>query len=138
MKKFKLHKGRFTRYLIKSLLREKVKNVKIEEDWISLEYDGEKIKNKIVTKRHEIHVGSWAKTRGKVYVDDDLRGKNRDSVAFHEAIEKFVAEKYGLDEDTDAHKLAEEKEEEHFKKIGGNWRSHQMKVTRIWMREGKK
>jgi len=138
MKKIKHHRGRFTKYLIKSLLREKVKNVKIKKDWISLEYDEEKIKNKIVTKKHEVHVGSWAKTRGKVYVDDDLKGKNRDSVALHEAIEKFVAEKYGLDEDTDAHKIAEEKEEEYFKKIGGNWRSHQMKVTKVWMREGKK
>jgi hypothetical protein len=138
MKKFKLHRGRFIKYLIKSLLREKVKNMKTEKDWISFEYDEEKIKNRIVTKKHEVHVGSWAKTRGKVYVDDDLKGKNRDSVAFHEAIEKFVAEKYGLDEDTDAHKIAEEKEEEYFKKIGGNWRSHQMKVTKVWMREGKK
>jgi len=138
MKKFKHHRGRFTKYLIKSLLREKVKNVKIGKDWISLEYDEEKIKNKIVTKKHEVHVGSWAKTRGKVYIDDDLKGKNRDSVAFHEAIEKFVAEKYGLDEDTDAHKIAEEKEREYFEKIGGNWRSHQMKVTKVWMREGKK
>ncbi|MDI6826563.1 MAG: hypothetical protein QMD36_05285 [Candidatus Aenigmarchaeota archaeon] len=137
--KIRLRKKRFTRYLIKSLMREKVKNVKIKNDWISLEYDGEKIKNKIVIKRHEWFVGSWAKTRDKVYIDDDLKGKkNRDAIAVHEVIEKFVAQKYGLDEDTDAHKIATEKEREYFEKIGGNWRSHQMKVTRVWMREGKK
>lgn len=138
MKKFKHHRGRFTRYLIKILLREKVKNVVITKDWISIEYDEEKIKNRIVTKKHEVHVGSWAKTSGKVYVDDDLKGKNRDSVALHETIEKFLVQKYGLDEDTDAHNLANEKEREYLEKIGGKWRSHQMKVTKVWMREGKK
>jgi len=138
MKEKRFEKRRFTRYLIKSLLREKVKNVVIKKDRVSLEYDGEKIKNKIVTRKHEVHVGSWAKTIGKVFVDDDLKGKNRDSVALHEAIEKFVAQKYGLDEDTDAHMIAEEKEREYFEKTNGKWRSHQMKVTKVWMREGKK
>ena len=138
-KKKKFRRRRFTRYLIKSLIREKVKNVRIKNGWISLEYDGEKIKFKIVTKRHEYFVGSWAKTRDKIYIDNDLEGKkDREAVAVHEAIEKFVAQKYGLDEDTDAHKVATEKEREYLEKIGGNWRSHQMKVTKVWMREGKK
>lgn len=140
MKTKKKKRGRrFTKYLIKSLMREKVKNVRIKKDWISLEYDGEKIKNKIVIKKHEWFVGSWAKTTGKVYIDNDLKGKkDRDAVAVHEAIEKFVAKKYGLDEDTDAHRVATEKEREYLKKIGGNWRSHQMKVHKVWEREGRK
>jgi len=139
MKKKKFRKRRFTRYLIKSLLRERVKNVKIKKDWISLEYDGEKIKNKIVIKKHEYYVGSWAKTKDVIFIDNDLKGKkNKDAVAVHETIEKFVSQKYGLDEDTDAHKVATQKEREYFEKIGGNWRSHQMKVTKVWMREGKK
>jgi len=139
MKKMKFRKKRFTRYLIKSLMREKVKNVKIKKGRISLKYDGEKIKFKIITKEHEWFVGSWAKTRNKIYIDNDLKGKkDRDAVAIHEAIEKFVAQKYGLNEDTDAHKIATEKEREYLKKIGGRWRSHQMKVTKVWMREGKK
>jgi len=138
-KKKKFRKKRFTEYLIKSLIREKVKNVKIKNDQISLKYDGEKITNKIVIKKHEWFVGSWAKTRGKVYIDNDLKGKkDRDAVAVHEVIEKFVAQKYGLDEDTDAHKVATEKEKEYLEKIGGDWRSHQMKVTKVWMSEGKK
>ena len=135
----KFQKRRFTRYLIKSLIREKVKNIEIKNKWVSLEYDGEKIKYKIVVKKHEVFVGSWAKTKDKVYIDNDIKGKkNRDAIAVHEAIEKFVTQKYGLDEDTDAHKIATEKEREYFEKIGGNWRSHQMKVTKVWMKEGKK
>jgi len=139
MKKKRFRRRRFTRYLIKSLMREKVKRVKIKNGWVSLEYDGEKVKYKIVTKKHEYFVGSWARTRGKVYIDNDLKGKkDRAAVAVHEAIEKFVAQKYGLDEDTDAHRIATEKEREYLEKIGGNWRGHQMKVTKVWMREGKK
>ena len=138
-KKKKFRKKRFTKYLIKSLIREKVKNVKIKNGRISLKYDGEKITNKIAIKKHEWFVGSWAKTRGKVYIDNDLKGKkDRDAVAVHEAVEKFVAQKYGLDEDTTAHKIATEKEREYLEKIGGDWRSHQMKVTKVWIREGKK
>lgn len=139
MKKKKFRIRKFRTYLIKSLMREKVKNVKIKKDTISLEYDGEKITFKIVTKKHEYYVGSWAKTRDKIYIDNDLKGKkDRDAVAVHEAVEKFISQKYGLPEDTDAHIVATEKEREYLEKIGGDWRSHQMKVTRVWMREGKK
>lgn len=135
----KLQKKKYTRYLIKSLIREKVKNVKITDKWISLEYDGEKIKNKIAIKKHESFVGTWSKKNNKVYLDDDLKSeKDRDAVAFHETIEKFITQKYGLDEDTDAHRIANEKEKEYFERTGGNWRSHQMKVTKVWMHEGKK
>ena len=134
----KKFRRRFTRYLIKSLMREKVKNVKIKNGWISLEYDGEKIRNRIIIRKHEGFVGSWAKTKDKIYIDNDLKGKDRDAVAVHETVEKFVSQKYGLDEDTDAHKIATEKEREYLEKVGGNWRSHQMKVTKVWMREGRK
>lgn len=139
MKKMRHGKKKYTRYLIKSLLREKVKNVKITDKWISLEYDGEKIKNEIVIRKHECYVGTWAKRNDRIFIDNDLKTKkDRDAVAFHETIEKFVTQKYGLDEDTDAHRIANEKEKEYFEKSGGNWRSHQMKVTKVWMHEGKK
>ena len=139
MKKKKFRVRRFTRYLLKSLMREKVKNVKIKGDWVSLEYDGEKIKNRIVTKKHEYYVGSWSKSKNEIFLDNDLKGKkDRDAVAVHETVEKFVSQKYGLAEDIDAHIVATEKEREYFEKIGGDWRSHQMKVTKVWMREGKK
>jgi len=138
-KKKKMRRGRFTRYLIKSLMREKVKNVRVKNGWVSLEYDGEKIKYKIITKKHEWFVGSWARTKNKIYVDDDLKGKkDRDAVAVHEAVEKFVAQKYGLEEDREAHIVATEKEREFLEKIGGDWRKHQMKVAKVWIREGKR
>ena len=133
------YKRRFTRYLIRMLKKEKVKRVKIKNGWISLEYDGEKIRNKIVIRKHEGYVGSWARTTDKVYVDDSLKEKkDRDAVALHEAVEKFVTQKYGFPEDAESHDIATIKEREYLEKIGGNWKKHERKVHRVWIMEGKK
>ena len=128
-------KKKFRRYLIKHLMKEPMKKIKITEDRISLEYDGKKIKNKIITKKHERCVGSWSSTTDEIFVDNDLHGKDRDAVAVHETIEKYVSQTYGLPEDLEAHKIATAKEREFFEKKGGNWRSHQIKVGYVWKRE---
>jgi hypothetical protein len=133
------HRRKFTKYLVRLLKKEKVKNVQFGKDWVSLEYDGEKIKEKIVIKKHESYVGSWAKTKDKVYVDDDLKGKvDVKAVALHEAIEKFIAQKYGLRDDREAHDLANFKEKEWLERIDGTWVEHQRKVDKVWRKEGKK
>lgn len=133
------HRRKFTKYLVRLLKKEKVKNVQFGKDWISLEYDGEKIKDKIVIKKHESYVGSWIKTKDKVYVDDDLKGKvDVKAVALHEAIEKFIAQKYGLRDDREAHDLANFKEKEWLERIDGTWVEHQRKVDKVWRKEGKK
>ena len=133
------YKRRFTRYLIRMLKKEKVKRVKIKNGWISLEYDGEKIRNKIVIRKHEGYVGSWARTTNKVYVDDSLKGKkDRDAVALHEAVEKFVTQKYGFPEDAESHDIATIKEREYLEKIRGDWKKHERKVHRVWRLEGRK
>ncbi len=133
------HRGKFTKYLVRLLKKEKVKNVQFGKDWVSLEYDGEKIKDKIVIKKHESYVGSWVKTKDKVYVDDDLKGKvDVKAVALHEAIEKFIAQKYGLRDDREAHDLANFKEKEWLERIDGTWVEHQRKVDKVWRKEGKK
>jgi hypothetical protein len=133
------YKRKFTKYLIKSLLKEKVKNVKIRRGWISFEYDGEKIRNKIVMRKHEGYVGSWARTKNKVYVDDDVKNKKDvHAIALHESIEKFITQKYGLPEDIESHEIATVKEREFLKKIGGDWRKHERLVEKVWEKEGKK
>jgi len=133
------HKGRFVKYLVRILKREKIKNIKFGRDWVSFEYDGEKIKDRIVIKKHESYVGSWAKTKDKVYIDDDLKGKTDvKAVALHEAIEKFIAQKYGLRDDVEAHDLANFKEKEFLERVDGTWMKHQRKVNKVWRKEGKK
>jgi len=133
------HKGRFTRYLVRILKREKIKNIQFGKDWISFEYDGEKIKNKIIIKKHESYVGSWAKTKDRIYIDDNLKGKmDIKAVALHEAIEKFASQKYGLRYDVEAHDLADAKEKEFLERVDGTWVEHQRKVDKVWRKEGKK
>ena len=133
------HKGRFTRYLVRILKREKIKNIQFGKDWISFEYDGEKIKNKIIIKKHESYVGSWAKTKDRIYIDDDIKGKiDVKAVALHEAIEKFASQKYGLRYDVEAHDLADAKEKEFLERVDGTWVEHQRKVDKVWRKEGKK
>jgi hypothetical protein len=132
-------RGKFTRYLVRILKREKVKNIQFGKDWVSLEYDDERIKYKVVIKKHERFVGSWAKTKDKIYIDDDLKGKvDVKAVALHEAVEKFVAQKYGLSDDFEAHDIANAKEREYLERIDGTWMEHQIKVNKVWRKEGKK
>ncbi|MCX6821808.1 MAG: hypothetical protein NTW30_03445 [Candidatus Aenigmarchaeota archaeon] len=133
------HRGIFTRYLVRILKREKVKNIQFGKDWVSFEYDGEKIKNKIIIKKHESYVGSWAKTKDKIYIDDDIKGKiDVKAVALHESIEKFASQKYGLRYDVEAHDLADAKEKEFLERVDGTWIGHQRKVDKVWRKEGKK
>jgi hypothetical protein len=133
------HRGKFTRYLVRILKREKVKNIQFGKNWISLEYDSEKIKDKIVIKKHEKHVGNWAKTKDVVYIDDDLKGKiDAKAVALHETIEKFVVQKYGFSDSLEAHDIANVKEREYLERIDGTWLEHQRKVDKAWRKERKK
>lgn len=136
MRVFK-RKKKFKKYLIRRLMKEPMRKIKITEDQISLEYDGKKLKNKIITEKHEKYVGSWSPKRDEVFVDNDLHEKNRDAIALHETIEKYVSRSYGLPEGSEAHKIATVKEREFFEKKGGNWRSHQIKVGYVWKRENK-
>lgn len=135
----KLRRRKFTKYLIKILIKEPIKNLEIDDKWISFEYDEEEVSNEIIIKKHEGYVGSWAKTKNRVYIDDNLKGKKDiKAIALHESIEKLVAQKYGLGEDTDAHRIATAKEREFLEKIGGNWEEHQRKVNKVWKLEGEK
>ncbi len=133
-----MKRRRFTRYLVKSLIREPVKKIEIKGKWISFEFDGTKIKNEIVIRKHEKYVGTWAKTRNKVYIDDNLRGKRDvNAIALHESIEKYVSQKYGLDEDKEAHEVATAKEKMFLERIDGKWKKHEKKVEKVWKLEGK-
>jgi len=123
--------------LLGRLEEEPVKNVKFRRGWISLEYDGKKLKNQIVIEKHQKFVGRWDKDINAVYLDDDLEGMDMEAVAVHETIEKYVSQKYDLDPYREAHDIATLKEREFIEKNKGNWHSHQLKVAHIWRKESK-
>ena len=124
--------------LLGRLEEESIKNIKFGRGTISLEYDGKKIKNRIIVEKHQKFVGRWDEVLNVVYIDDDLDDLGRKAVALHETIEKNVSQKYDLDPYEEAHDIATMKEREFVEKNKGNWRSHQMKVAYIWKKESKR
>jgi hypothetical protein len=104
-------------------------------DKISVRFFGEKFSYRIVVKR-EVNVGSWNRREGEIYIDKDMfEPKDMDSfkaLCVHEAIEKFLVERFGLKVDEESHLVATAKEQQYLERIGGNWRSHQLKVYHLW------
>jgi len=134
----RLRKKRCIRYLVKSLIREPIRNVRVEKDWITFNYDGTTIRNKIVFKKHEPFVGNWSKKKNEVYIDDDLAGKlDIRALALHEAVEKFVCQKYGLSDNKEGHQVATAKERMFLERIDGKWDKHEKKVEKVWNKEAK-
>jgi len=124
--------------LIRRLEEESFKNVKFRRGWVSLEYDGKKLKNQIVIEKHQKFVGRWDQDINAVYLDDDLEGIDMEAVAVHETIEKYISQKYEFDPYREAHAIATLKEKEFIKENKGNWQSHQLKVAHIWRKESKR
>ena len=124
--------------LLGRLEEEPIKNVRFTKGWISLEYDGKKLKNQIVIEKHQVFVGRWDLDINIVYLDDDLEGIDMEAVAVHETIEKYVSQNYGLDPYEEAHEIATFKEKEFIEKNKGNWQSHQIIVGKIWKKESKR
>jgi len=124
--------------LIGRLEDEPIKKVKFTRGTVSLEYDGKKLKNRIVIEEHETFVGRWDIDINAVYVDNDLDELDMQAVAVHETIEKYVSQKYDLDPYKKAHYIATVKEREFLKRHRKDWKSHQIKVGKVWRKEAKR
>jgi hypothetical protein len=122
---------------VKALIRYPVKGVTFSHNYhrISLTFFGERISHKIIVKR-ERYIGAWSRKRDEIDVDKHFSTRDHiksfRAICVHEAVEKYLGEKYGLHEDTEAHEVATAKERQYLRKIGGNWRSHQILVYRVW------
>jgi len=131
--------SRITKQLIRALKEEPIRKVKFKADWVSFEYDGVKIRNKVVVRKHEPLVGSWAKNENIVYVDDDIKNrKELGALAIHESIEKYVTQRYGLKWDKESHRIALVKEKEFLQRKHGNWRKYLDHINWVWRKEGRK
>jgi len=130
---------------VKILLRSPLKDVKFSKGnkRISMTFFGEKISYRIIVKRVK-GIGNWSRKREEIYIDKQITTRNRlphtasfKALCVHETVEKFLVEKYGLDVDNEAHVVAVKKEKQYLKKMGGDWKSHQMLVYRKWTKLGK-
>jgi len=110
------------------------------EGTIQVMYDGEVLTNAIEVIPHDKWVGSWDKTQRIVYIDDDLPKKYWKSLAVHESVEKYLREKYGLDENAEGHEAAEEVERRRFckeSKCPADWDEYSKIVERVHRAEMK-
>lgn len=127
--------------LLQKLLDSPVSNVRFSKQRVSLDFLGRRISDRIVVKR-EKHVAEWSRRRKQVFIDREISGFDREksfrALCVHEVVEKFVAEKFGLTVDNEAHAVATRKEREFLEKCGGNWRSHELIVYWDWHWLGEK
>ncbi|MFH1588049.1 MAG: hypothetical protein ABIA76_01785 [Candidatus Diapherotrites archaeon] len=127
------------RSLFRVLRKFPVTNVKFGRKRISFTYLGQKISDKILVEWVP-HVGEWSRKRKEVIIDSLIEKKHFKkhfhSLCVHEAVEKFIAQKFHLNTDKEAHPIAKFKEKQYMKSIGGNWRSHEMIVYWDWKKRG--
>ena len=127
--------------LIKALLRAPVTGIRFKGETITFNFMGRRIADRILLKR-EVHVAEWSRRRKQIFIDRNISGFGRENsfraLCVHEAVEKFLAETYGLTVDNEAHVVATRKEREFLEKNGGNWRSHELVVYWDWHFLGEK
>lgn len=121
--------------LVKRLINKEVSNFKVAQTikgyFISFTYDGEAIKYRVVRKLkpYAPRQGSWSKEFDEVFIDD--HGYNTSeikSLAFHNAILKFLWQKHGLDPKGDGIKVAETLEQKIAHQVGIAWPAWKMRV----------
>jgi hypothetical protein len=127
--------------LMKVFMASPVTNIKFSGNRISFNYFGYRISDRITVKKQP-HVGEWSRRVSKVVIDRNFKTKERakefKSLCLHEAVEKFLVEKFGLNTDNEAHPVAKKKEREYLESVGGNWKSHELKVFWDWHKLGEK
>ena len=127
------------RKLVKHLSSMNALNVKYTGNYITLRYDRNEIKNKVVMKKHLGWVGHWSRGTNTIYYDKELVKEPKEllSVLVHESIEKYVHDKYGLSDDAEGHYIATMVEQKFARDIGVNWDDYNWRVEFIYRKEMK-
>ncbi len=90
-----------------------------------------------VTKRNTCFVGNWSRQEKEIFYDAHLKDPLEvEAIAIHEAIEKYIAENYGLKVDEQAHKIAQSIEKKWFERHKRKWVYFSRQVTKIWKIHG--
>jgi len=123
--------------LARKLLHAPIGSVYYDGHKITVNFDGQVLSNKVVVVQHEKWVGHWSRSEPLVYIDNDVPMEFRKYVAFHETIEKYLTERYGLNPDAEAHIIAENVEHRYFTRRFGEteWKKYSDIVEIIHRRE---
>jgi len=128
----------FLKRKIEELQRMEVKNVSFDAGKVKFEFDGSLIENEVKVVEHEVWVGSHHRKVPIVYVDNDVPPKYVPSLCIHEAVEKYVGQRYGLSTNAEGHELAEDVERRFFLKQGlteADWEEYAKVAERIHREE---
>jgi len=112
--------------IVERLLGEQVTEFKLYQKvhgyYISFRFDGETITNRIIVNKHAARGGSWSRTDPKVLmINNDYRITELKSLAFHQAMLKYLWEKYRLDWMKEGSEVAEAIERRIAKDVGIAW-----------------
>lgn len=136
------------RNIIAGLSSQKVHNVRYRNGYVSMKFDNIRLKNRALM-RHSPTIANWRRKRNEVYYDESLKKQDILPLLVHETVEKYVALKYSLYTQTEAHKVAVAVEKKfisdacsrHFKEkcthSGRCWRLHEQRLQAAWLRENK-
>lgn len=120
--------------LIDKLSKKHVSLVRYDGEYISLKYDNKKLKCRAVKRTVRV-VGDWSRKKNIVYYDKNLKAPGVIPILIHEVVEKHAAQKYGLDVDTEAHKVATAVEKEFI--ADKHWIRQAKMVSLAWVKANK-
>lgn len=117
--------------VVKKYTGKKMTNVKIHRQMIEGDYDGHHIKYPYFKVKHHPTIGVWSHNRNSkhITIDADVKPERVPGLLVHEAVEQYIAKKHGP-EYRYSHKIATSAEEQYVKGKGGNWRAHQISVSK--------
>lgn len=132
--------------IIAGLSSQKARNVAYRNGFISMKFDGRRLRNRVLM-RHNPTIANWRRKKKEVYYDERLKRQDILPLLVHETVEKYVAQRYGLRTQSEAHKAAVAVEKKFIgdacsrkyrKKCthtGRCWRKHEQRLQAIWLRE---
>lgn len=125
------------KFQVHPIIYQKPRNVTLRKGYITLQFDGEILSNRVKILPHVKMVASWNPHGNEIYFDDDMPRKYFIPLGVHESIEKYLYEKYGIDPLIQGHELADEIEKRWFIPRYGEkeWEAYSREVERVYRKE---
>ena len=134
------------KHLIRSLSSKRVSHVSFGNGVLSLNFNGRRLRNKVKIK-HDPGMGNWARKKNFIYYDERIKHPDILPILVHEAVEKYIAQKFGLRTQSEAHEVAIAVEKKFISDAcsrkyrkrcthsGRCWRRHEQRIQGWWLAE---
>ncbi|MFH0832805.1 MAG: hypothetical protein V1900_03745 [Candidatus Aenigmatarchaeota archaeon] len=122
--------------LIRELSKKRATHARFQNNVISLVYDNTHLRNKVI-RRKEKYVANWSRVGKNIYLDKIVKDEDILPLLVHEAVEKYITERYKLNVDKESHRIAQVVER-NFVRDKKDWHLHEERVEYVWKKENKK